>query len=347
MKLSCSWLTWVLIIICLTMLLLGCGSVSSTVTLLTPTPDPSTPVPGQVVAVVSIALAPYPDPSNAQATIDTGQAQLLDLGRQATKVSMERTQTAHAAAQSTQDFNQRQQVDLDYQATVISLRITQAAATQEVFARQTQTVLEAAAVEQRRADEATQSAMRANAAQTAQVIANHNAEATSAQASRIANAREAAFAAATQTAYPMTATPLASTRAAILLMQYDREQQSFTDKIVAPLIPFIAFLNFVLLASGLVWVYLKLWPRLRARRLPKVHIIDSPRRLMLIDAAAEVPDAWIGRVVPHEMRSDSSNDAPSSALAPQVEIIDAAEPPVAQWIAEVEDQLATGGEVTL
>jgi hypothetical protein len=44
----------------------------------------------------------------AQATIEAGERQLLDLSRKAIEVSLNMAEAADAAAQSTKDFNERQ-----------------------------------------------------------------------------------------------------------------------------------------------------------------------------------------------------------------------------------------------
>ena len=44
----------------------------------------------------------------------------------------------------------------------------------------------------------------------------------------------------------------AKTQAALLMQQYDREKQSFEDRVAAPLIPILAILDFLLVILGIV-----------------------------------------------------------------------------------------------
>ena len=69
-----------------------------------------------------------------------------------------------------------------------------------------------------------------------------------------AQAAQAAQAIATLTAYPMTATPFAVTQAALLMQQYNREQRSFINQIVVPLIPFLAVLDLVLFILLIIYI---------------------------------------------------------------------------------------------
>ena len=198
---------------------------------------------------------------------------MLDLARKATEVSLNSSQAANAAALSTQDANHRQKIELDYQSTLVSLNIAQAAATQKYISQQTKTAKDAAAAVAR-ADERisstqtsqAQAALDSLALQTAQAAAAltaypltatasaHQQNATrtlQAQMVLYGQATQAAQTIETQTAYPLTATAAVVTQAALLMQKYDREQQSFLNQIVSPMIPILAILDLILFT---MWV---------------------------------------------------------------------------------------------
>jgi hypothetical protein len=267
----------------------------------------------------------------AQATIDMGQSQLLDLSRKATEVSLDMTQAANVAAQSTQDYIQRQKIDLDYQATVISLNIAHAAATQQFIAQETQIAGEATAFAQQRAAAATSSAHSQNITETAQAQAILNGQA-------VLNAQ----AMSSLTAYPLTATPFAATQAALLLQQYDREQQSFVDRVVVPLIPIVAVLDLLLLVLVILLAYRRFnpLPWLPRLRIARANVNPSP--LIMIDGKLTDPEPRLYQVIPSELTPANPPPLPGVNMA-HVELMNASEPPVAHWIAEVEHQLDTEG----
>ena len=234
MKQNGQYITTILIIACTALLLSGCFNITNTAEI---TPTAGTPTPG-------VIKSPIPVYANAQATIDYGKSQLLDLSRKATDVSLNMTQAAKAAALTTLEFNRRQKVDLDNQATAISLNITQAAATQEFIVKQTRLARDATTAAQSSAATAAQSDTLMKATQTGRakaVLDSHDLQ--------------TAQAVAAMTAYPLTATPYAVTQAALLKLQYSREQKSFADQIVAPLIPIIATLDLILLILVIVVAY--------------------------------------------------------------------------------------------
>jgi hypothetical protein len=257
---------------------------------------------------------------------------LLDLSRKATEVSLNMSQAANSAALSTQDYNQRQKVDLDYQATVVSLNITQAAATQKFIRQQTKMAGDATAVAQSRAAAATHSASLVNVTQTAR-----------AQALVDAQVLQTAQAAAALTASPLTATPFAVTQAALLMQQYDREQQSFLDRVVTPLIPILATtLVLLLIILVIVLAYRRFMPMPWPRRLSIGRVNVNPGPLIMIDGVIVDHDPGLHRVIPFELTPANPAGLPGENTV-HVEIVSATEPPVAHWIAEVEHQLATEG----
>jgi len=311
-----SWL----ILALMAQMLLGCTDYSSTI------PEYST----ETIPLDS----PNSEYFSAQATIDAGQSQLLDLSYKATQVSLDLAQAANAAAQLTQEFIQRQKLDLDYQATIVSRNITQAAATQQFILRQTQIAMDATAVAQSNAATAAQSAYLVSVSQTAQVQAILDA--------RVAQTVQAV---AALTAYPMTATPFAMTQAALLMQQYDREQQSFMDRIVAPLLPFLVILVFFLFILLAILIYRRIIPIPWSRRLRIAAGNDHSLPVTTVDGVLADRDPGFDSSISYELTSPTPPGL-SGQKTVYVEIIDPSEPPVAHWIAEVEQQLADRGGVS-
>ncbi len=355
----------ILIIFLLILLLLGCVSLLPTTTEYSSTPDRSTTVPGKIAS-------PIPAYENAQATVDYGQSQLSDLSRKATELSLNMSQAENAAAQSTKDANHRRKIELDYQATVVSLNITQAAATQRFITQQTKIARDATTAAQSSAATTTHSAYLMNVTQTAQAqaaldsLAQQTAQSAAAltaypltatysahelnvsetgQAQMVlyAQATQAAQAIETLTAYPLTATPFAVTQAALLMQQYDREQQSFVNRVVKPLIPILAVLDLVLFIVWIVWAFRRFlplpWSPPRLRIAP-VNLNPTP--LMIIDGVVSDPNPQLHPAIPTELLP-ANTPRPSVENTVHVVIINAAEPPIANWIAEVEHQLADEG----
>ena len=281
------------------------------------------------------------------------------------------SQAANSAALSTQDYNQRQKMELDYQSTIVSLNITQAAATQKFINQQTKMARDAAAVVQRTVDAATQSAYLVNVTQTAraqaildaQVLQTDQAAAAltaipltatyaalernvteTARAQMILNvqATQTAQAVAALTAYPLTATPFAVTKAALLSQEYGREQQSFVNQVVVPLIPILAAIVLLLFILVIVMAYRRSWsmPWPRRLRFGRVNVSSSP--LVMIDGVIADRDPRFHQISPSELTPANPPRLPSEN-ALHVEIVDATEPPVAHWIAEVEQQLTIEG----
>jgi len=349
MKINSQRVAALLLLAILALALLGCQSDQATnlAEEFSPTPDLETPAPGAVVPAPVISVTPNPAYAIAQVTLDSGQNSLLDLARQATVVSQNMTQAANASALSTQAYNQRQKVDLDFQATEVSLAVASARATQDSVRNQMEAASLATAAALSGAATATQSANQVNATQTAQVASTLTAypmTATSsvqeqittgtAQAQAILNAeaQQTAEAMATRTAYPMTATPLAVTQAAGLMQEYGREQSSFVDDIVVPLVPIIATLDLTLFV--LVIVVGSRQYILRPNRLFAARI-DANQPPFTIEGIARdyIPRR---RVRPLELM-------PANPQPVHVEMMNATEPPVDHWIAEVERQLTSDG----
>ena len=315
----------IIILIALMLFACGAGIYATRRPGLSPTAGLAAPIPTQ-----GKIGSPDSASANAQATMDAGQVQLLDLSLKATQVSLNMSQAADAAAQSTQDANQLQQLQLDHQATVTSLDIANAAATQNVFSQQTKTANDAAANAHSTAAAATASANRVNLALIAQAQVIVDGETT-----------QTGQAAAALTDYPMTATPFAATQAALLMQEYDREQKAFVDRIVSPAIPIVAAILFLLVFILVIsLVYRRVIPPIYPRRLRIGRVNVNP--LVMIDGVIADHALPLHQTIPSE---------PSSAALPMlpcektnhVEIVTATEAPVAHWIAEVEQQLANEG----
>jgi hypothetical protein len=318
----------ILILLFTALMLLACDSMFSAI-------PKSTATPGQAALAPEIIESPNPASSNAQATIDFGQRQLLDLSHQATVVSLNISQAANAAAQSTQDANQRQKLDLDNQQTIIRQNIAQAVATQNYLTQQTKIAKDAAAAVKSRAAEATHSAYLVSVSQTAQVEAIMGAQGA-----------QTAQAAAALTAVPLTATPLAATQAALLMQEYSREQKSFVNQIVNPLIPFIVVLDLLLFILGIILIYRRFilvpWPR--QLRFARVNV--NPNPLTIIDGGFAEPDPRLEGIIQSESRPADQYGLPVENTA-YVEIVNATDPSIANWIAEVEHQLTAEGGIQL
>ncbi len=352
-----------MIVIIMVLLMLGCAS------LFINTPDNST-TPDNSNTLIQATPQPNPVGSSnsayalAQATIDAGQRQLLDLARKATEVSLNSSQAANAAALSTQDANHRQKIELDYQSTLVSLNIAQAAATQKYISQQTKTAKDAAA-SVARADERisstqtgqAQAALDTLALQTAQAAAAltaypltatasaHQQNATrtlQAQMVLYGQATQAAQTIETQTAYPLTATAAAVTQAALLMQKYDREQQSFLNQIVSPMIPILAILDLILFTAWVIRALRRIVPAPWVPRLRIARVNMAPTPLMIIDGIISDPDPEPLQVIPSKLLP--ANPSGLSVENPvYVEIMDAADSPVAYWITEAHNQLAGEG----
>lgn len=333
----------------------------------------TTSVRSTIAPAQAIVESPNPAFMNAQATIDTGKSQLLDLSRKETETSLNLAQAADAAAMSTKDFNQRQKADLNFQATVVSLNITQAAATQRFVLQQTKMARDATSAAQSSKATAAQFIYLMNVTQTeqaqaildAQALQTDQAAATltaypltatfsayllnatgTVQAQAILNARatQTAQAIAALTSYPSTATSVAATQAALLGQQYGREQQTFVKQIVVPLLPILITLDLIAFILVVILAYRRSitipWPR----RLQLAPGIVSPNPLRMIDGVISDVNPSLHPSIPAEPPPASPPRRPDEDTV-HVEIVSATEPPVAQWIAEVEHQMTVEGGV--
>jgi hypothetical protein len=259
---------------------------------------------------------------DAQATLVSGQSELMDLSHQSTVVSLNIDQAANAVAQTTIDANQRRLMELSIRGTEVKKDMDRAAATQQAFSKQTQVVLNSTSTAESQA---------ATAAYSVYVIqVNQTAQAQGILDGQVAQTAQAV---AAMTAYPLTATPYAGTQAALLMQQYDREQQSFVDRVAIPMIPFLAVLVLVLFVVGIVLAYRRFMPAPWSRRYLTERRNLQPGPLIIQGEVVPRKNPWLHRVNP-----SSQVDRTVS-----VEIADASEPLVAHWIAEAEYQAALKG----
>jgi hypothetical protein len=260
----------------------------------------------------------------AQATLASGQSEMMELSHQATVVSQNIDQAADAAAQATRDYHQRQLMELSIQGTEVSQNMARAAATQQFIAEQTRTVWNATATAQSQAATATYSAYNLNVTQTAQ-----------AQAILDVRATETAQANATRTAYSLTATPWAAIQADILRTRNENERRArWEEFVVTPLKAILFTLVALLLIVGGVRAYLRLMPVLELRLRTISRGNDSP----LLPADGMIVDPHHRRLTHWVQRLPTLSQRPSDEM-PLVEIIAPSDPSVALWLAEAEEKL--------
>jgi hypothetical protein len=254
----------------------------------------------------------------AQATLASGQSEMMELSHQATVVSLNMDQAADAAAQATMDYHQRQLMELSIQGTEVSQNMARAAATQQFISEQTQMVWNATATAQSQAATATYSAYILHVTQTAQAQAK-----------------------ATLTAYSLTATPWAAIQADILRTRNERERRAWWEEfVVNPLKAILFTLVVVLLIVGGVMAYRRPMPVLELRLRTITRGNDSP--LLLVDGMIVDPYPPHRRLTRWVQRQPNLPQLPSDET-PHVEIIGPSEPSVTNWITEAEWKLRADG----
>jgi hypothetical protein len=266
----------------------------------------------------------------AQATLDSGQRQAMELSYQATVISLNMYQAANAAAQTTMDYNQRQLMELSIQGTQVSQNMARAAATQQFTAKQTQMAWNTISTAQSEAATATYSVYLQRLSQIAQAQAILNLQAT-----------QTAQTNATLTAYPLTATPWAAIQADILRKRNEAERRALWDEfVVTPLKVILLTLVVLLLIVGGVMAYRQLIPALEIRLRTISRDNDSP--LLLVDGMFVDPDPSHQRLTQQELRLLEHSRLPSDET-PNVEIIGPSEPSISNWITEAEQKLRSDG----
>ena len=296
------------------------------------------PGPGGPFAYPTFTPLPLPDYNQeaayaaAQATLASGQSEMMDLSHQATVVSMNMDQAANAAAQATMDYYQGQLMELSIKGTEVSQNMDRAAATQKFITKRTQVAWNATATAQSQAATATYSAYILNVTQTAQAQAILDVQGT-----------QAAQANATFTAYSLTATPQAGIQADIVQTRNESERRAWWgDFVVTPLKVILITLVIILLILGGVMAYRRLMPVLELRLRTISRDNDNPS--LLVDGRIVDPVTPRRRLTRWVLRQPNLPQHPSDET-PQVEIIDPSEPSVTNWITEAEQKLRTDGRI--
>jgi hypothetical protein len=182
-----------------------------------------------------------------------------------------------------------------------------------------------------------------HAASAATLTADQVRQTVVAQAQVIvaAEVTQTAQAAAATNAYPMAATAFAGTQTALLVQQYQHEQDNFVNRIVTPLIPVMAAILFIMLLILVIAL-------LKRQFLPGQWFSSTrntrdvnvyPNSLVTIDG--EVSDYY--NHTPHPVNPPDINPENTAALPCEkvvyVEVVNANELPVVHWIDDVERQM--------
>lgn len=302
-----SW--WLLPLVALW--LAGCGPVYTTA-----------PEYSSAPVIIEVSNADY---AYAQATLAAGSSGLLELSHQATVVSLNIEQAANAQAQTTLDYNQRRLLELSIQGTEISQNMERAAATQRFIAAQTQSAWDASSTAQSQALTVEYAAYERQVTQTAQ-----------AQAALDVQSTQTAQTYATLSAYMLSATPRAVMQADVNRRQNTADRRDWWEAyIYTPLIVLLV----VLLIVGGVLAFRRLMPVVELR-LRSLSSNENEPGLMLdgviIDAELS------GRQLPQP----GNPERHAEDETPQIEIIGPAEPSIANWIIEAEQQLRADLEGT-
>jgi hypothetical protein len=269
----------------------------------------------------------------AQATLNSGNSDMMELSHQATIVSLSIQQAANAEAQAQLDDNQRRLMELTIQGTEISQNLAQAAATQQFITEQNQMAWDAAVSGQSQAATATYSAYIFVVTQTAQAQAILDVQAT-----HVAQAK------ATQAAYSLTATPFAALQAEIVRARNEAGRRALWGEfVVTPVKLILTILVVLLLLVGGVVAYQRLMPLLELRMRTISRYDDST--WLLEDGVIVDPNPIDHRATPDESLQANLLQI-SSDQAVQVEIVGPTEPSIINWIAEAEHKLRSDGRTT-
>jgi hypothetical protein len=114
------------------------------------------------------------------------------------------------------------------------------------------------------------------------------------------------------------------------------------NQVVNPLMPFLAAFVLLALILGIFLAYRRFMPKPWPRLLPAARVRVDPSPLVIIDAVIADQGPQLHQVKPLELTPLNPSGLPGENTI-HVEIVDAAEPPVAHWIADVERQLANEG----
>ena len=294
----------------------------------------TSPGSGIPFAYLTATPAPYNQESvyaAAQATLASGQNEIMELSHQATIASLNMDQAANAAAQATIDYNLRQLMELSIRGTEISQEMAWAAATQQFIIEQTQLAWNAISTAQSQAATATYSTYLLIVTQTAQVQAILDLQTT-----------HTAQAYATQTAYSLTATPFAALQAEIVRARNESDRRALWGEfVVTPLTVILITLVIVLLIMGGVLAYRRFMPVLELR-LRTIITRSNESSMLLVDGMIVDPDPLHHQLGQQELSLLSPAQLPSDDT-PLVEIIGPSEPSITNWITEAEQELRSEG----
>jgi hypothetical protein len=344
------WLTTVLVLMILA--LLACVS--------------TTPLPPGSLAYATFTPSPLSAYDQdgayaaAQATLASGQNEVMALSHQATVVSLSMDQAADAAAQATIDYDERRLMELSIRGTEVSLNMARAAATQQAIQEQAQLAQNATATAQSQAATATAHSQAVAATAHSQAatatahsqavaatatVAAYNLRATEtvqARAILVARAEATAQAQATQTAYPLTATPAAATQAYVERSRDRRERRALWDEfVITPMTTLLSAVIIILIIVGGVIIFRRLMPIVEFRlRNPYGDRTMPPRSLI---------EGTIVDLDPYDYRLEQPDQVLlnhpqlTGDETPQIEIIDPSDPSIINWVAEAERKLRTAG----
>lgn len=292
------------------------------------------PRPGTPLAYQTLISGPYDQEAAyaaAQATLVSGENEIMELSRQATIASLNMDQAANVAAQATLDTYLRQLMELSIRGTEISQEMAWAAATQQFIIEQTQLAWIAITTAQSQAATATYSTYILNVTQTAQVQAILDLQTT-----------YTAQAYATQTAYSLTATPFAALQAEIVRARNESDRRALWGEfVVTPLTVILITLVIVLLIMGGVLAYRRFMPVLELR-LRTIITRSNESSMLLVDGMIVDPDPLHHQLGQQELILLNPAQLPSDDTPP-VEIIGPSEPSITNWITEAEQELRSEG----
>ena len=288
------------------------------------------PRPGTPLAYQTLISGPYDQEAAyaaAQATLVSGENEIMELSRQATIASLNMDQAANVAAQATLDTYLRQLMELSIRGTEISQEMAWAAATQQFIIEQTQLAWNAISTAQSQAATATYSTYLLIVTQTAQVQAILDLQTT-----------HTAQAYATQTAYSLTATPFAALQAEIVRARNESDRRALWGEfVVTPLTVILITLVIVLLIMGGVLAYRRFMPVLELR-LRTIITRSNESSMLLVDGMIVDPDPLHHQLGQQELILLNPAQLPSDDT-PLVEIIGPSEPSITNWITEAEQKL--------
>jgi hypothetical protein len=146
---------------------------------------------------------------------------------------------------------------------------------------------------------------------------------------------------ASATVEALTAVPQQATQQAALMQEYAREQQAFVSQVVTPLIPIVAALVLCMLILIVVLIYPQAMPWLRRQRSDRYNVYRG-RAYTINGKARDYSSPSPRPQAPPSglMAANPIPSAPAGVASVHVEILDAAEPPVAHWVADAEHQLS-------